>query len=92
VRFLDEKPEDLTRARDEISAWRRAHPEGTPEQLIADVGRHFHPDWTPVLRALLYVTDKAATTTRNAQLSEPSALAARVEQPAAQPASGGCRE
>jgi len=41
-----------------VAECRAAHPEGTPEELIAAIGRHFRPDWTPVLRALLFVNDR----------------------------------
>jgi len=60
VRFRDERPGDLSKARASVAEWRAGHPEGTPEQLLADVGHQFHTDWAPVLRAMLYVADKHA--------------------------------
>lgn len=41
-----------------VAAWRAEHPQGTPEQMVAALGYHFHADWWVVLRALLYVLDK----------------------------------
>jgi len=57
VRFRENKPEDLTRARAEVAAWRRQHPQGTADQFVADVGARFHKDYGPVLRAVLFALD-----------------------------------
>ena len=57
MRFRENKPEDLTRARAEVAAWRRQHPQGTADQLVADVGARFHKDYGPVLRAVLFAFD-----------------------------------
>lgn len=34
------------------------HPQGTDEQLVADMGSQFHPDYAVVLRALLFAADR----------------------------------
>jgi hypothetical protein len=58
VRFRDEKPGDVERTREVVRDWRAASPQGTPEQLLADVGHHFHRDWAPVLRSVLINVDR----------------------------------
>jgi hypothetical protein len=58
VRFRDNSPGDLARARAAVSAWREQNPVGTPEELITAIGPRFHRDWAPVLRTVLYVVDK----------------------------------
>jgi hypothetical protein len=58
VRFLDEKPGDLDRARAAVAAWRDGHPAGTSDDLIAVVGPAFHPDWAIVLRGVLFAEDR----------------------------------
>jgi len=46
VRFRDEKPGDLDRARTAVAAWRADHPAGTADDLVAAVGPAFHPEWS----------------------------------------------
>jgi hypothetical protein len=58
VRFRDDKPGDLDRARAAAAAWREQHPEGTPEDLIAAVGCRFRPDYAVVLRGVLFAVDR----------------------------------
>jgi hypothetical protein len=58
VRFRDEKPGDLDRARAAVAAWRDSHPAGTDADLIAAVGPAFHPDWAVVLRGVLFAEDR----------------------------------
>jgi hypothetical protein len=58
VRFRDEKPSDLDKARAAVAAWRDGHPAGTADDLIAAVGPAFHPDWAVVLRGVLFATDR----------------------------------
>ena len=58
MRFRDEKPGDLERTREVVREWRAANPQGTPEQLLADVAHQFHPDWAPVLRGVLITVDR----------------------------------
>ncbi len=57
VRFREDKPEDLDRARAAVAAWREQNPQGTDEQLVADLGSQFHPDYAVVLRAVLFAVD-----------------------------------
>jgi hypothetical protein len=35
----------------------RWHPDGMPEEMLADLGPVFHPDYRPVLRAMLFRVD-----------------------------------
>jgi hypothetical protein len=58
VRFREDNPEDLTRARAEVAAWRARHPAGTGEDLAAAIGHRFHRDYGPVLRAVLFAVDR----------------------------------
>jgi hypothetical protein len=58
VRFREEKPGDLDRARAAVAAWRDNHPAGTGDDLIAAVGPAFHPDWAVVLRGVLFAVDR----------------------------------
>jgi hypothetical protein len=57
VRFCED---DLVRARAAVREWRAEHPEGTAAQLVDQVGARLHPDWAPVLRAMLFVADQHA--------------------------------
>ncbi len=57
MRFREDHPEDLDRARKEVAAWRERNPQGNAEQMLADLGRLFHPDYGPVLRSVLFSTD-----------------------------------
>jgi hypothetical protein len=58
MRFRDEKPGDLDRARAAVAAWRDNHPAGTADDLVAAVGPAFHPEWTVVLRSVLFAVDR----------------------------------
>jgi hypothetical protein len=58
VRFREDNPEDLARARTEVAAWRAGHPAGTGEELVAALGHRFHRDYAPVLRAVLFAVDR----------------------------------
>ena len=58
VRFREDSPEDLARARAEVAARRARHPTGTGEELMAAIGRRFHHDYGPVLRAVLFAVDR----------------------------------
>jgi hypothetical protein len=58
MRFRDERPGDLDRARVAAAAWRDQNPESTPEELIAAVGCQFHPDYAVVLRGVLFAVDR----------------------------------
>jgi len=58
VRFRDDNPADLARARTAVTAWRDQNPGGTSDELVAAVGRQFHPDYGVVLRAVLFAVDR----------------------------------
>ena len=53
MRFRDNSPEDLDRARAAVRKWRDENPQGTPEQLVADLGGGFPDGYGPVLRGVL---------------------------------------
>jgi hypothetical protein len=57
VRFREDKPEDLERARRSVLDWREQHPDGTAEEMLTAIGGDFHPDYGTVLRAVLYRAD-----------------------------------
>jgi hypothetical protein len=57
VRFRDDKPGDLDRARTAVREWRERYPQGTAEQLVSDLAGQFHPDYGPVLRGVLFAVD-----------------------------------
>lgn len=58
MRFRDDTPADLARARTAVTAWRDQHPAGTGDELVSAVGRQFHPDYGVVLRAVLFAVDR----------------------------------
>jgi hypothetical protein len=58
VRFRENKPADLDRARAAVTAWREQNPAGTEDQLVSALGPGFHPDYAVVLRAVLFTVDK----------------------------------
>ncbi len=58
MRFRDDTPADLVRARSAVTAWRDQNPAGTSDELVAAVGRQFHPDYGVVLRAVLVAVDR----------------------------------
>ncbi len=58
MRFREDKPEDLDRARAAVAAWREQNPAGTAGQLVAALGGQFHRDYGPVLRAVLFAVDR----------------------------------
>jgi hypothetical protein len=58
VRFRDDTTADLVQARTAVTAWRDQNPAGTGDELVAAVGRHFHPDYGVVLRVVLFAVDR----------------------------------
>ena len=58
MRFREDKPGDLARARAAVAAWRGQNPGGTSEELVAAIGCQFHPDYGVVLRALLFAAGR----------------------------------
>jgi len=57
VRYREDSEEDRTRARDAVREWRAANPDGTVAEMLAAIGPRFHPDYGPLLRAVLFRTD-----------------------------------
>ena len=58
MRFRDDCPADLARARATVTAWRDQNPGGTSDEMVAAVGRQFHRDYGVVLRAVLFALDR----------------------------------
>ena len=58
MRFREDNPRELARARAAVAAWRDQNPAGTAGQLVAALGGQFHRDYGPVLRAVLFATDR----------------------------------
>ncbi len=58
MRFREEKPGDLDRARTAVAAWRDSHPAGAADDLVAAAGPAFHPEWAVVLRGVLFALDR----------------------------------
>jgi hypothetical protein len=58
VRYREDSPRDLARARAAVAVWRNQNPAGTAGQLTAALGGQFHPDYGPVLRAVLFAADR----------------------------------
>ena len=58
MRYRDDTPELLARARTTVTDWRDQNPAGTVEELVATIGHQFHRDYGVVLRALLFVVDR----------------------------------
>jgi hypothetical protein len=63
MRFRENKPEDLARARSAVAARREQNPQGTAEQLVAGLGGRSHTDYAVVLRAMLFTTDRHSART-----------------------------
>jgi len=58
VRFREDRPEDLDRARAAVADWRDRNPADTGEELLAAIGHQFHQDYAVVLRAVLFAVDR----------------------------------
>jgi hypothetical protein len=57
MRFDEDTPKEQARAREAVQEWRQQHPEGTADELVAELLPAFHKDYGPVLRAELYRAD-----------------------------------
>lgn len=57
MRYREDTPEELNRARAAVAAWHEQHPGGTAEELEKTVGPQFHPGYGPVLRGILFALD-----------------------------------
>ena len=58
VRYREDTPGELARARAAVAAWRDRNPAGTGEDLVSAIGHHFHRDYGVVLRAVLFAVDR----------------------------------
>ena len=58
VRYREDTPGELARARAAVAAWRDRNPAGTGEELLAAIGHQFHQDYGVVLRAVLFAVDR----------------------------------
>ena len=58
MRFRDDNPAELARARAAVAGWRDQNPAGNAEELIAAIGHRFHRDYDVVLRAMLFAIDR----------------------------------
>jgi hypothetical protein len=58
MRFREDNPAALAWARTAVAAWRDQNPAGTSDELVAAVGRQFHPDYGVVLRAVMSAVDR----------------------------------
>jgi len=58
VRYREDNPADLDRARAAGATWRDQNPAGTEQDLMAAVGGQFHRDYGVVLRAVLFAVDR----------------------------------
>ncbi len=58
MRFHEDKAADLERARAPVAEWREQNPAGTQDQLTAALDAQFHPDYGPVVRAVLFALDQ----------------------------------
>ncbi len=62
MRFREDKPADLERARTAVAEWREQNPAGTADQLTAALGSQFPSGYGPVLRGMLFALDRARHT------------------------------
>ena len=58
VRYREDTPGELARARAAVAAWRGRNLAGTGEELLAAVGHQFHRDYGVMLRAVLFAVDR----------------------------------
>ena len=57
MRYREDTPGELARARAAVAAWRDRNPAGTGEELLAAIGHQFQHDYGVVLRAVLFAVD-----------------------------------
>ena len=58
MRYREDTPGELARARAAVAAWRDRNPAGTGEELLAAMSHQFHRDYGVVLRAVLFAVDR----------------------------------
>jgi hypothetical protein len=80
MRYREDKPGDLDRARAAVAAWRSQNPGGTCEELIAAIGHRFHPDYGIVLRSLLFAADRHGARSVTGVIPAPQARAGEHER------------
>lgn len=74
MRFREDSPADLDRARAAVAEWRSQNPMGTDEELVAAIGHQFHPDYGVVLRAVLFAVDRHQARSITGITIEPEAV------------------
>jgi hypothetical protein len=57
MRFREDTEKDQTRAREAVTAWRDEHPDSSSDEMLTALRPDFHPDYEPVLRAILFRAD-----------------------------------
>ena len=57
MRFREDTEKDQARAREAVRTWRVEHPDSSPDEMLTALGPDFHPDYGPVLRAILFGAD-----------------------------------
>jgi len=70
VRYREDNPVDLDRARVAVAEWREAHPDGTADQLVGDIGPQFHRNYAVVLRGVFFAAQDRASRTRLVDATE----------------------
>jgi hypothetical protein len=70
MRFREDNAAEHDRARAAVAEWREAHPGGTVDQLVADIGPQFHRGYTVVLRGLFFAAQDQADRMRLADATE----------------------
>lgn len=58
MRFREDNPVNLARARAVVTAWRDQNPAGTSEELVGAIGHEFHRYYGVVLRAVLFAVGR----------------------------------
>ena len=61
MRYREDTPGELARARAAVAAWRDRNPAGTGEELLAAIGHQFQYDYGMVLRAVLFAVERHRT-------------------------------
>ena len=61
MRYREDTPGELARARAAVAAWRDRDPAGTGEELLAAIGHQFQYDYGVVLRAVLFAVERHRT-------------------------------
>ena len=74
MRFREDNPQELSRARAAVGAWRDRNPGGTAGQLVAELGGQFHRDYGPVMRAVLFAADRHQVRSITGIAIEPEAV------------------